>query len=165
MILTRYADNPNDYNTYADVTDVQTVGDYLPLLDKAFVALADSDKAGYLYMATLHMDSKYQWKGVKKHDSQPLALPRHNCDISRGVIFSCVLIASQLYKKRSTELEQLINNTGDIQRERIGRTLEVEYKKFTESNIVDAFEDTILEQTIKVLLGNCIEQGVYLWRG
>ena len=161
LALTDYATDPNYYNTYLLLSDIDDLKTYIPFELKEFDNTYN--KSALLRNASKELDNRYNFKGVMKEIPQYLKFPRTNVDwtddIPIDIKVATLIIANQLAMDVSNIGKP--KTSGDIKRERIGRTLEVEYSEDTvKSNKIDIFE-----ASINHILDPYLIKGLYLRRG
>jgi len=161
LSLIDYTTDPKNYNTYLLLSDIDDLKTYIPFKLKEFDN-ADN-KSALLRNASKELDNKYNFKGVMKEIQQYLKFPRGNVDwtddIPIDIKVATLIIANQL----AIDVFNIgkPKTSGDIKRERIGRTLEVEYSEDTvNSNKIDIFEASINQ-----ILDTYLIKGLYLRRG
>jgi len=163
MKLITYAQSRNAYNTYATLRDIDSFREYYPIETLNFDKLPIAEKEMLLLIATKHLDNNYRFKYDKLDSSQNLEFPRNNnVNIPSTIVRATIIIAVKIANKHFEESKQDDNN---IKSEKVGRTLKITYKNFTDNNIVKSLENPLIDYYLDIELQPHILKGIYLCRG
>jgi hypothetical protein len=151
-------------DSYLSVDEVDNIMEFLPISSEVreFQELSPSDKKVYLVLGSHQLDNNHIFIGRKKDNEQFYQFPRILNDGKEIEINDDIKVCTLIYAIQIYQSSLDTTSTNNIKREKIGRTIETEYKSFEDIDITQKDND-YWSNLINIFISKYLDN-ITIWR-